>query len=187
MLEFNHSSHGSTFILCKNLLFFRCHRLIFRRTVQNLWSLRYPLYFYNISNSNSISSLSSKKPPNHCSKAVAPVFIWVNFMVSHIPNREASCEPPCYSQYTSVGAASVSDVVSTTAHKRKHISTSKSLQLTKSKRPESQQSSSNSLQHRHRKIFLDTLPYEFQLIIYRNLLPHKERIEIVPSQFLVFS
>jgi hypothetical protein len=107
-------------------------------------------------------------------------------MVSHIPNREASCEPPCYSQYTSVGAASVSDIVSTTAYKRKHISTSKSLQLTKSKRPESQHSSSNSLQHRHRKISLDILPYELRLMIYRSLLPHKERIEIVPSQFLVF-
>jgi len=107
-------------------------------------------------------------------------------MVSHIPNREASCEPPCYSQYTSVGATSVTDVVSTTTHKRKHISTSKSLRSTKSKRPESQQSSSNSLQHRHRKISLDTLPHELQLMICRNLFPHKERIEIVPSQFLVF-
>ena len=33
---------------------------------------------------------------------------------------------------------------------------------------------------------LDTLPYELQLMICRNLLPHKERTEIVPSQFLVF-
>ena len=107
-------------------------------------------------------------------------------MVSHIPNREASCEPPCYSQYTGVGATCVSDVVSTMAHERKHISTSKSLQSTKSKRPESQQSTSNSLQHRHRKISLDTLPCELQLMIYSNLLLHKERIEIVPSQFLVF-
>ena len=110
----------------------------------------------------------------------------MNSIVSHIPNREASCEPPCSFQYTSVGATSVTDVVSTTAHKRKHISTSTSPPSAKTKCLESQQSSSNSLQYRHRKISLDTLPHELQLMIYRNLLLHKERIEIVPSQFLVY-
>ncbi len=109
----------------------------------------------------------------------------MNSMVSRIPNRDASREPPCSSQYTSVGATSATDVVSATAHKRKRISTSKSLRSAKRKRPESQ-SSSNLLQHQNRKISLDTVPDELQLMIHGNLLPHQEWIEIIPSQFLVY-
>lgn len=184
MLKFSHSSHGSMNTLQEFIIIFGAIALYLGVP----FKVSGACIIHCTSTTSLIQILSAfylQRTSKPRSKAVALVFIWMNSMVSHIPNREASCEPPCYSQYTSVGATSVSDVVSTTAHERKHISTSKSLQSTKSKRLESQQSTSNSLQHRH-KISLDILPYELQLMIYRNLLPHKERIEIVPSQFLVF-